>query len=54
MKNGNYIGALNICDICQNPRSRGNHSKCSEERKRRYAADNAAARKRKSPVDEAR
>lgn len=36
--------ALNaICDICHKPRNRGNHLKCSEERKKARSRETVAA-----------
>jgi len=47
MKTGNFIGAINLCDICQRKRNRGNHAACSETRKARFATENATRRKAK-------
>lgn len=47
MKAGNFISALNLCDICNRKRNVGNHSACSATRKARFATENATRRKAK-------
>lgn len=47
MKTGNYLGAINVCEICNRKRSAGNHAACAKARQAMHAASNAARRKKK-------
>lgn len=47
MKVGMYLGDLHACDICGKKRSTGNHERCAQLRKLKFATTNAKRRKTK-------